>query len=136
LTTVAELPATAGQLVEPGDGIVAGFFVNVRVDLHRGRDVDVTEDHLSVPRRHMQLLEQRRSGVPEVVHFDRAELVVVTDPVERPDQVSGLDGQAAAGGEYQAGVLPGPPEREAVRGRRLNSRPAAAASASSSATSV
>ena len=74
----------------------------------------VPQDHLSVAGRHAQLLEQRRGGMPKVMDLDHPELVVVTDPAERADQVPGLDGQTAAGAEHQAGVLPGPPERLAV----------------------
>jgi hypothetical protein len=48
--------------------------------------------------------------VPEVVHLDQAELVVVADPAERADQVPGFDRPTATGGEDQTGVLPGPAE--------------------------
>lgn len=51
--------------------------------------------------------------------LDRPELVVVADPSEGADQVPGLDGKAAASGEHQAGVLPGPAERFAVGGLLL-----------------
>jgi hypothetical protein len=46
-----------------------------------------------------------------MVNFDHAELVVVADSAERADQIPWLDEKAAAGGEHQAGVLPGSPER-------------------------
>jgi len=45
--------------------------------------------------------------VPQVMHGDHADLVIVADPPEAADQVAGLDGQTAAGGEDQASVLPG-----------------------------
>jgi hypothetical protein len=54
----------------------------------------------------MQLLEQRRGGVPKMMDLDHPQAVVVADPVERADQVPGFDGTATAGGEHQAGVLP------------------------------
>jgi hypothetical protein len=70
----------------------------------------MTEDHLGVAGRPVQFLEQRRGGVPEVMNLDHAQVVAVADPAERADQVPGVDGPAAAGGEDQAGVLPGPAE--------------------------
>jgi hypothetical protein len=48
--------------------------------------------------------------VPQLVHGDHTDLVIVADPAERANQVPGLDRQAAAGGEDQAGVLPGTAE--------------------------
>jgi len=45
--------------------------------------------------------------VPQVVHGDDADLVVVTDAAEGTSQVAWLDRQAAAGGEDQAARLPG-----------------------------
>src|SRR5258707_6117925 len=77
------------------------------------------EDHLSVTRRHAQLLQERRTCVAKVVTLDHAELVVVADPAKGADQVPGLDRSAAASGEHQAGVLPGPAERFAVGGLLL-----------------
>jgi len=38
---------------------------------------------------------------------DRADLMILADAEEGPDQVSGLDWPTAAGGENEAGVLPG-----------------------------
>jgi hypothetical protein len=38
----------AAELVKPGEGIVSGFLVHVRIDLHCGRDMGMTQDHLSV----------------------------------------------------------------------------------------
>jgi hypothetical protein len=60
-TTVDHNPRSldaAEELVQAGQGVVPGFLVDVRVDLHRGRDVRVTEDHLRIARRHAELLEQ------------------------------------------------------------------------------
>jgi hypothetical protein len=54
-----------------------------------------------------------------MMNLDHAQLVVVADPAERADQVPGLDRKAAAGGEHQAGVLPGPAEGLAVGGLLL-----------------
>jgi hypothetical protein len=58
LTTVASTLIAAKELVQAGKGIVTGFLVNVRVDLHRGGDVGVSQDHLGVPWRHTQLLQE------------------------------------------------------------------------------
>lgn len=48
----------AEQLIEAGQGIVAGFLIDVSVDLHRGRDMRMSQDHLGITRRYAQLLEQ------------------------------------------------------------------------------
>jgi hypothetical protein len=119
LTTVLESLAAAEKPIQAGQGIVSGFFIDVRVDLHRGRDVRMAEDHLRVARRYAQLLEQGRGGVPQVMDPDHPELVVVADAAEGPDQVPGFDRTTAAGSEHESGILPGAPECLAVSGLLL-----------------
>src|SRR5258708_9258323 len=89
----------AEQLGEPRKGIVPGFLVHMGVDLHRGRDMGMPEDHLSVAGRDVQLLQERRSCVPKVMDLDRPELVVVADPAEPGHQVPGLARSPAARAE-------------------------------------
>jgi hypothetical protein len=130
LTTVAPSFGAAEQLVKPGDRVALGHFVNVCVDLLRGRDVRMAEDDLSVPRRYCKLLKQRRGGVPQCVNADTADAVVIADAGEGPDEVARLDRPSRLGGEDQACVGPRRAEMFAVAllslaavGQRMSSQP-------------
>ena len=98
------------QIVETCQGLSTRFLVDMRVDLHRRGELRVAQDHLSIPGRDMKLLQQRGRCVPQMVHRDHADLVIVADPPEGADKVPGLDRQTAASSEDQARVLPGSAE--------------------------
>jgi hypothetical protein len=87
-------PVTGWPLVEPGNSVVPGFLVDMRVDLHRGRDMSKPEDHLGVTGRHEQLLTGNRQcsslSNASVRRTNRGESVLVDAFVVASDASRGL----------------------------------------------
>jgi hypothetical protein len=60
-----------------------GFVIYMGVDLHCRRNMCMAKDHLGVPRRDVELFQQRGRRVPEIMNLDQADLVIVADTAER-----------------------------------------------------
>ena len=80
---------------------------DLRVDLHRDRELGVPEDLHRDPGMHVQVDQQRGAGAPGVVHGDPPDAGRVAAAVPGAVEVARLDRRAVAGGEDQAGVVPG-----------------------------
>ena len=55
------------KVVESRQGLAAGCFIHVGLDLLSGRDMRVPEDDLCVPGRDVKVFQQGRSGVLQMV---------------------------------------------------------------------
>ncbi len=68
--------------MKPGQRLAFGLVIDVGIDLQRGAHPGVSKDHLSVASRYLQILQQRTDGVPQMMHLDHADLVVLADAAE------------------------------------------------------
>jgi hypothetical protein len=85
-----------------------GWRGHLRIDLHGQGDLAVTQDLHGDPRVDLDGGKQRSARAASAVHRNPEDLRQPDPPVEAAVEVTRLDGRAMAGGEYQAGLDPGP----------------------------
>ena len=66
----------------------------------------MAKDDLGVTCWNMQRLEQRRNGMPDVMNLDQADVVGLSDPAQRPDEVPRFDRPSRPGSEHEIRVRP------------------------------
>lgn len=74
--------AAAERVTDPAEGIPLGLAVLMGIDLQRHSQPGMAQDELGVAGRDLQVLEQRRGGVPDMVHADGAQPVGADDAVK------------------------------------------------------
>ena len=106
----------AENVSDPAQCFPLRLAVLMGVDLQRDGHPGMAEDQLGVAGRDLQVLQQRRGSVPQMMHRDDPQTVRVADPAEGPGEVARLDWSSCFGTEDEASVLPGRAHLQAVSG--------------------
>jgi hypothetical protein len=100
--------------MQPGQRVSSRRFIDMGIDLQGRADPAMPEDGLSIAWRDLENLEQCCDHVPDPVHRDQRNAVLLADAREGSHEIARFDRPAGAGRKYQPGVSPCGAELDSV----------------------